>query len=38
MCLVWEYYGHNIVDSQKTYILYLIINQRDDELANGSDL
>lgn len=37
MHLVWEYYGHNIVDGQKTYILYLTINKRD-ELADGSDL
>lgn len=38
MLLVWEYYGHNIVEDQKTYMLYLTINKRDNGLANGSGL
>lgn len=38
MLLVWECCRHSIVEDQKTYIVYLAVNKKDDGLANGSDL
>lgn len=38
MLFVWEHCGHGILEGQKTAILDLTINKKDDGLVNGSDL